>query len=127
MTHAEAERLILEAQKHGDLLGVRLSVADDNGPDRRTLPPSRRRVEKPLEGPLPETVRTVAAIGFANAAHSMSVILVALSNRPASIPKLAAKASDSICIICFRAINGNRHTCRSRCPASICYRHDINT
>jgi hypothetical protein len=59
MTQAEAERLILEAQKHGDLIGVRLSVADDGEPDPWTLPPSRRRIEKPIEGPLPATVSIV--------------------------------------------------------------------
>lgn len=59
MTQAEAERLILEAQKHGDLIGVRLSVADDDEPDPWTLPPSRRRIEKPIEGPLPATVSVV--------------------------------------------------------------------
>jgi superfamily II DNA or RNA helicase len=59
MTQPEAERLILEAQKQGDLIGVRLSVADDDEPDPWTLPPSRRRIEKPIEGPLPATVSIV--------------------------------------------------------------------
>ena len=59
MTQAEAERLILEAQKHGDVIGVRLSVADDDEPDPWTLPPWRRRIEKPIEGPLPPTVSIV--------------------------------------------------------------------
>ncbi len=61
MTQAEAERLILEAQKQGDLIGVRLSVADDDEPDPWTLPPSRRRIEKAMEGPLPATVSVVRA------------------------------------------------------------------
>ena len=59
MTQPEAERLILEAQKQGDLIGVRLSVADDDEPDPWTLPPSRRRIEKPIEGPLPATASIV--------------------------------------------------------------------
>lgn len=59
MTQPEAERLILEAQKQGDLIGVRLSVADDDEPDPWTLPPSRRRIEKPIDGPLPATVSIV--------------------------------------------------------------------
>ena len=59
MTHAEAERLIIEAQKHGDVIGVRISVADDDEPDPWTLPPSRRKIEKPIDGPLPATVSVV--------------------------------------------------------------------
>jgi hypothetical protein len=59
MTHAEAERLIIEAQKQGDVIGVRISIADDDEPDTWTLPPSRRRIEKSIEGPLPVTVSVV--------------------------------------------------------------------
>jgi hypothetical protein len=59
MTQAGAESLIIEAQKQGDLIGVRLSAADDDEPDPWTLPPSRRRIEKPIEGPLPATLSVV--------------------------------------------------------------------
>jgi len=59
MTQAETERLIVEAQKQGDLIGVRLSVADEDQPDPWTLPPSRRQVERPIEGSLPATVSVV--------------------------------------------------------------------
>ena len=57
-----AEGIIIEAQRTGDLIGVRISVADDeDGQDPWTLPPSRRRIERPIEGPFPATVAIVRA------------------------------------------------------------------
>ncbi|MEO8026939.1 MAG: restriction endonuclease subunit R, partial [Bryobacteraceae bacterium] len=60
MTQSAAERLILEAQRDGDLIGVRISAADDEDqPDPWTLPPSRKRTEKLVEGPMPATLSVV--------------------------------------------------------------------
>ena len=57
-----AEEIVAEAQSKGDLVGVRRSIADDEGvQDPWTLPPSRKRKEKPIEGPLPKTVQIVRA------------------------------------------------------------------
>jgi hypothetical protein len=57
-----AEEIVAEAQRKGDLIGVRISIADDEGvPDPWTLPPSRKRKELPIEGPLPRTVQIVRA------------------------------------------------------------------
>jgi len=57
-----AEEIVAEAQRKGDLIGVRMSVADDEGAqDPWTLPPSRKRRERPIEGPLPKTVQIVRA------------------------------------------------------------------
>src|SRR5437763_16908704 len=57
-----AEEIIAEAQRKGDLIGVRMSVADDEeAQDPWTLPPSRKRKERPIEGPLPKTVQIVRA------------------------------------------------------------------
>jgi len=63
MTLAGAERLIADAlQQGGDLIGVRFSsTEDDEEPDPWTLPPSRRRPEKPIKGPLPAAVQIVRA------------------------------------------------------------------
>lgn len=59
---AAADALVMEAQCKGDLIGVRISVIDDEADqDPWTLPPSRRRLERPIEGPLPERVRVVRA------------------------------------------------------------------
>ena len=62
MSTTAAEEVIADAQRNGDLIGVRISIADDeDAQDPWTLPPSRRRVERPIEGPLPETVQIVRA------------------------------------------------------------------
>jgi superfamily II DNA or RNA helicase len=62
MSTTAAEEVIAYAQRNGDLIGVRISIADDeDAQDPWTLPPSRRRMERPIEGPLPETVQIVRA------------------------------------------------------------------
>jgi superfamily II DNA or RNA helicase len=62
MPVAAAEALVMEAQRKGDLIGVRISVIDDDDDqDPWTLPPSRKRLERPIEGPLPERVQVVRA------------------------------------------------------------------
>ncbi|MGH9342333.1 MAG: TOTE conflict system archaeo-eukaryotic primase domain-containing protein [Terriglobia bacterium] len=62
MSAASAEEVIADTQRNGNLIGVRISVADDeDAQDPWALPPSRKRLERPIEGPLPETVRIVRA------------------------------------------------------------------
>src|SRR5712692_2636963 len=61
MSVSAAEAVVLEAQRHGDLIGVRISSAQDEGQDPWTLPPSRKRAERPIPGPLPVQVRIVRA------------------------------------------------------------------
>jgi superfamily II DNA or RNA helicase len=57
-----AEQIVTEAQRKGDLIGVRISVTDDEyRQDPWTLPPSRKRLERPIQGPLPERVQIVRA------------------------------------------------------------------
>lgn len=57
-----AEEIVAQAQRKGDLIGVRMSISDDEDvQDPWTLPPSRRRQERPIEGPLPRTVQVVRA------------------------------------------------------------------
>jgi len=57
-----AEEIVAEAQRKGDLIGVRMSITDDEGAqDPWTLPPSRKRRERPIEGPLPKTVQVTRA------------------------------------------------------------------
>ena len=56
------ERLISEALRHGDLIGVRIATVDDeNEPDPWTLPPSRKRPEPPIKGTLPTSCEIVLA------------------------------------------------------------------
>ncbi len=62
MSVAAAEEVIADAQRNGDLIGVRISIADEeDAQDPWTLPPSRKRMERPIEGPLPERVQIVRA------------------------------------------------------------------
>jgi superfamily II DNA or RNA helicase len=57
-----AEEIVAAAQRKGDLIGVRMSIADDEETkDPWALPPSRKRKEKLIEGPLPKTVQIVRA------------------------------------------------------------------
>lgn len=56
------ERLVRTVERTGNVVGVRMSLADnDSLEDPWLLPPSRRTVEKPIQGPLPATVRIVRA------------------------------------------------------------------
>ena len=62
MSDVAAEEVITDAQRNGDLIGVRISIADDeDAQDPWMLPPSRKRMERPIEGPLPERVQIVRA------------------------------------------------------------------
>jgi hypothetical protein len=62
LSSAKAEVIVEEAQQKGDLVGVRISVADENDtPDPWTLPPSRKRAEVAISGPFPKSVEIVRA------------------------------------------------------------------
>ena len=55
-----AEEIVAQAQRRGDLIGVRMSITDDEeAQDPWTLPPSGKRRERPIAGPLPKTVQIV--------------------------------------------------------------------
>jgi hypothetical protein len=57
-----AEQIVAEAQHEGDVIGVRISVTEDEyRQDPWTLPPSRKRLERLIDGPLPERVQIVRA------------------------------------------------------------------
>ena len=60
MSFTEVESLVRDAARNGDLIRVRRSVTDDeHEEDLWTLPPSRRRKDEVMVGPLPEKVRVV--------------------------------------------------------------------
>lgn len=60
MSVEDLERIVAEATRAGSIIGVRGSLTDVEGDeDPWTLPPSRRKPEKPITGPLPESVRVV--------------------------------------------------------------------
>ena len=57
-----AEKIVAEAQRKGDLIGVRASVTDDEDREEPwTLPPTKKWVDRPIPGPLPESVQIVRA------------------------------------------------------------------
>ena len=57
---SRSEHIVANASRRGHVVGVRLSGTDEiEDEDPWTLPPSRRRAEKTLQGPLPKTVRAV--------------------------------------------------------------------
>lgn len=62
LTASAAEELVARAQRKGDLIGVRMSLADEEeAQEPWTLPPSIKRQERPIEGPLPKSVVVVRA------------------------------------------------------------------
>ena len=59
MPVSAAEAVVLEAQRSGDLIGVRISSAQDEGQYPWTLPPSRKRAERPIPGVFPAQVQII--------------------------------------------------------------------
>ena len=56
----KVESVVQEASRHGTILGVRISLADEGiEEDPWTLPPSKKKKEKTIQGPFPQTVRVV--------------------------------------------------------------------
>lgn len=56
----DVESVVGEAERKGDLIGVRHSVTDEEGAeDPWTLPPSRKKKDEVIHGPLPAQVRVV--------------------------------------------------------------------
>ena len=60
MSFAEIETLVRDAERSGEIIGVRRSVTDDDSnEDPWTLPPSRKKKDQPIPGPLPPSVKIV--------------------------------------------------------------------
>jgi hypothetical protein len=53
------EAVVLEAQKRGDVIGVRISNIDEEDVDPWMLPPSKARAEREIPGPFPARVQVV--------------------------------------------------------------------
>lgn len=54
----EIEAVVKETARRGSIMGVRISLAEeDGGEDPWTLPPSKQTRQDPIKGPLPERVR----------------------------------------------------------------------
>jgi superfamily II DNA or RNA helicase len=60
MAPDSVEALVREAMRTGSVIGVRISLADeDDEAEPWTTTPSKRRMPKPIDGPLPERVEIV--------------------------------------------------------------------
>jgi hypothetical protein len=60
MSLSEVENLVRDAERGGDIIGVRRSVTDDEqADDPWTLPPSRKKKDEVIYGPLPAKVRVI--------------------------------------------------------------------
>jgi len=56
----KVESVVQEASRNGAVLGVRISLVDEGiEEDPWTLPPSKKKKEKAIQGPFPEAVRVV--------------------------------------------------------------------
>ncbi len=59
----EVERIARDSAKKDGIVGVRMSITEDDEEDPWTLTPSAKRksldAEKPMDGPLPETVKVI--------------------------------------------------------------------
>lgn len=61
LSRARVEALAREAETRGRVLGVRLTIAEDEDEAPWTAPPSRRRKDPPITAPLPQAIEVVLA------------------------------------------------------------------
>jgi very-short-patch-repair endonuclease len=59
MRRAQVEALVRDAESKGRIIGVRMALADEEDDNPWTAPPSRRRKEPCIPGPLPETIEII--------------------------------------------------------------------
>ena len=61
MSRAQVEALVRDAESKGRVLGVRAAIPDEDDDSPWTAPPSRRRKEPPIPGPLPASLHIILA------------------------------------------------------------------
>jgi hypothetical protein len=59
MAREAVDAIVEEAQRSGQILGVRMVATDEDDDKPWTAPPSRRRSDIPISGPLPEKIEIV--------------------------------------------------------------------
>ncbi len=59
MSRARVEALVRDAESKGRIIGVRTAMPDEDDDNPWTVPPSRRRKELPISGPLPEKLEVI--------------------------------------------------------------------
>jgi len=75
MSLMDVSILVNEAERRGQVLGVRLPI-DDDDEEPWLLPPSRRKLEMPLDSPAPQNVELVLADQVYIARHDLPASLV---------------------------------------------------
>ena len=53
------EEIVRDAERRGRIVGVRIALPDEEDAEPWTAPPSRRRKEPPIAGPLPESLELI--------------------------------------------------------------------
>jgi hypothetical protein len=59
ISRIQVEDLVRDAESKGRIVGVRVALADEDDESPWTAPPSRRRKEPPIAGPLPEQLEII--------------------------------------------------------------------
>ena len=59
MSRAQVEALVRDAESKGRIIGVRMALADEDDDNPWTAPPSRRRKEPSISGPLPDILEII--------------------------------------------------------------------
>jgi superfamily II DNA or RNA helicase len=59
LNRLEIDAIVDEASEFGGILGIRHAITDDEDDEPWTAPPSRRRKEKPITTPLPDSISLV--------------------------------------------------------------------
>ena len=59
MSRNEVEAIVNEAERHGHVVGVTMVIPDEVDHEPWTAPPSRRRKEPPISGPLPDQIKFI--------------------------------------------------------------------
>ena len=59
MSRSEVDAVLRRVEKQEELLGIRLPVIDEDDDRPWSMPPSRKRAEQPITGPLPEQLDLV--------------------------------------------------------------------
>jgi superfamily II DNA or RNA helicase len=61
LDRAAVEEIVRDAESRGRVVGVRMAPPDENDAEPWTLPPSRRRKEPAIVGPLPDSLELILA------------------------------------------------------------------
>ena len=59
ISRSQAEEVVRDAEGKGRIVGVRLALAEEEDDAPWTAPPSRRRKEPPIAGPMPESMELI--------------------------------------------------------------------